>query len=112
MGIEGILSEASKDLKTLINLKILAVKTNQYELASKCRELELSIFPITDEEKEANERYEQIELLLRMVGISFKEKETYYKIDKALEIYKKKKGKFDVADASKIITDSEKLFLR
>jgi hypothetical protein len=37
---------------------------------------------------------------------------TCYRIAKTLELYKKKKGKFDIADASKIVVDSKRLFLR
>ena len=36
----------------------------------------------------------------------------YYKIDKALELFKKKKDKFDLKDASKIISDANRLFHR
>ena len=34
------------------------------------------------------------------------------KIDKALELFKKKKGKFDLKDAAKIISDANRIFKR
>lgn len=47
-----------------------------------------------------------------MVEVGFSSKKTYYKIDKALEMFKKKKGKFDLKDASKIISDADRIFIR
>ena len=67
---------------------------------------------ITDEEKIATERIKEIDLVLRMVEVGFNGKKVYYKIDKALELFRKKKGKFDLKDAAKIIADANRLFNR
>lgn len=112
MELKDLLEIASKDVKTLNELKNLAVKLQQYELGAKCRELEKELFPETEEEIEAKNRYKEIELILRMVEVGFSTKKVYYKIDKALELFRKKKGKFDIADASKIIADADRLFKR
>ena len=76
------------------------------------RELEKELFPITEEEQKETDRIKNIQTLLQMVGINVDEKKTLYKVDKALELYKKKKGKFDLKDAAKIIADSERIFFR
>ena len=47
-----------------------------------------------------------------MVDVGFNGKKVYYKIHKALELFKKKKGKFDLKDAAKIISDANRLFNR
>jgi len=112
MELKSLLESASKDIKSLNELKNIAVRLGQYELGAKCREIELKLFPITDEEKQAEERYKQIELVLRMVEVGFDNEKVYYKIDKALELFKKKKGKFDLKDASKIICDADRIFNR
>jgi len=112
MELKHLLESASKDVKTLNELKNLAVKLQQYELGAECRRLEKELFPETEEETFAKERIEQIDLVLRMVEVGFSSKKVYYKIDKALELFKKKKDKFDLKDASKIISDANRLFHR
>jgi len=112
MELKSLLESASKDVKTLNELKNLAVKLGQYELGAECRRLEKELYPETDEEIQAKERYKEIELVLRMVEVGFTSKKVYYKIDKALELFRKKKGKFDLKDASKIISDANRIFNR
>ena len=112
MELQNLLESASRDLKTLNELKNIAVKLGQYELGAECRRLEKELYPETDEEVQAKERYKEIELVLRMVEVGFTSKKVYYKIDKALELFKKKKGKFDLKDAAKIISDANLLFKR
>ena len=112
MELQNLLKSASKDLKTLNELKNLSVKLRQYELGAECRRLEKELYPETDEEIQAKERCKEIELVLRMVEVGFTSKKVYYKIDKALELFKKKKGKFDLKDAAKIISDANHIFKR
>ena len=112
MKLQSLLESASKDVKTLNELKNLAVKLQQYELGAECRRIEKELYPITDEEKIATERIKEIDLVLRMVEVRFNGKKVYYKIDKALELFKKKKGKFDLKDAAKIISDANRIFKR
>ena len=112
MELKSLLESASKDVKTLNELKNLAVKLGQYELGAECRKLEKELFPISDEEVKAKERYKEIELVLRMVEVGFNSQKVYYKIDKTLELFRKKKGKFDLKDAAKIIADANRLFNR
>jgi hypothetical protein len=112
MDIKSLLEKASKDVETLNELKHFAVKLQLYELGAECRRLEKELFPVTEEETQAEERYKEIELVLRMVELGFSNKKVYYKIDKALELFRKKKGKFDLKDASKIISDANRIFKR
>ena len=112
MELKSLLESASKDVKKLNELKKLAVDLCQFELAAECRRIEKELYPITDEEKIATERIKEIDLVLRMVEVGFNGKKVYYKIDKALELFRKKKGKFDLKDASKIISDANRLFNR
>jgi len=108
---ELLLENASKKLETLLELKNFAVKVGNYELGAKCREIELEKFPVTEEETKAKEEAEKLNLVFRMVELGIDEP-TCYRIAKTLELYRKKKGKFDIADASKIIVESKRLFLR
>ena len=106
-----LLENASKKLETLLELKNFAVKVGNYELGAKCREIELEKFPVTQEETDAEEEAEKLNLVFRMVELGI-DNPTCYRIAKTLELYRKKKGKFDIADASKIVVDSKRLFLR
>lgn len=106
-----LLENASKKLETLLELKNFAIKVGNYELGAKCREIELEKFPITQEETDAQEEAEKLNLVFRMVELGI-DNPTCYIIAKTLELCKKKKGKFDTADALKIIVDSKRLFSR
>lgn len=106
-----LLENASKNLATLLELKEFAVKVGDYELGAKCREIELEKFPVTEEETKAKEEAEKLNLVFRMVELGIDEP-TCYRIAKTLELYKKKKGKFDIRDASRIIVESKRLFSR
>ncbi len=106
-----LLENASKKLETLLELKNFAVKVGNYELGAKCREIELEKFPITQEETDAQEEAEKLNLVFRMVELGI-DNPTCYRIAKTLELYRKKKGRFDIKDASKIIVDSQRLFSR
>jgi len=108
---ELLLENASKKLETLLELKNFAVKVGNYELGAKCREIELEKFPISQEEIDAEEEAEKLNLVFRMVELGI-DNPTCYRIAKTLELYRKKKGKFDIRDASKIVVDSKRLFSR
>ena len=108
---QTLLENASKKLETLLELKNFAVKVGNYELSAKCREIELERFPVAQEEIEANEEADMLNRLFRMVELDIDES-ACYRIVRTLELYKKKKGKFDLKDASKIVVDSKRLFLR
>ena len=50
MELQNLLESASKDLKTLNELKNLAVKLGQYELGAECRRLEKELYPLVFDE--------------------------------------------------------------
>lgn len=106
-----LLEKASKKLETLLELKNFAVKVGNYELGAECRKIELAKFPISQEEINAREEADNLDRLFRMVELGISE-DNCYRIARSLELYRKKKGKFDVMDASKIVADSKRLFLR
>jgi hypothetical protein len=108
---QKLLENASKKLETLLELKRFAKKIGNYDLAQKCEEIELEKFPLSQEEIDADEEAEKLNLAFRMVQLGIDEP-TCYRIARTLELYKKKKGKFDIKDASKIVVDSKRLFLR
>lgn len=108
---KDLLEKASQSIETLNSLKNLACKIKYYELAAECRKLEKELFPETDEEVNAKKKAEELNLLFRMVDLNI-ENEVCYRIFSTLEIYRKKKGKFDLADAAKIQVKSKDLFKR
>jgi response regulator of citrate/malate metabolism len=108
---QKLLENASKKLETLLELKRFAKKIGNYDLAQKCEEIELEKFPVSQEEIDANEEAEKLNLAFRMVELGI-DKQTCYRIARTLEQLKKKKGKFSIADSAKIVVDSKRVFLR
>jgi len=106
-----LLNAASRKLETLNELKNLAVKLGQYELGAECRKLEKELFPETDAEISAKEKACKLNLVFRMVELNI-EPEICFRISQTLDLFKKKKGKFDLMDASKIVVESQDLFKR
>jgi hypothetical protein len=108
---QTLLENSSKKLETLLELKNFSVKVRDYELSAKCREIELEKFPVSQEEIDADDEAEKLNLAFRMVELGI-DKPTCYRIARTLEQLKKKKGKFSIGDSAKIIVDSKRLFLR
>jgi hypothetical protein len=108
---EQLLTNASKSVKTLIELKNFAVKIGNYDLGAKCRELEKELFPETEEELQAKQTGKELNELFSMVNLNIDPK-ICVTIFRTLDVYKKKKNKFDIKDASKIRCEIDKLFLR
>lgn len=108
---DQLLKKASEKLETLNALKNLAVNLGDYELASKCRELELELYPISVAEKEAKKLGKQLNGLFRMVDLDINP-ETCFKIYKTIEKFQEKNDKFDMKDAAKISVASETFFAR
>lgn len=107
-----LISNASRDIETLNELKNLAVKVGAFELGAECRKLEKELFPETEEETIAKKRSDELDLAFRMVGVQFKDKSIYYIIEQTMKVLNKKKGKFDLKDACKIQSDSKRFFKR
>jgi hypothetical protein len=96
--LEKKLIELAKTNKRgLIKLKNACVVIGEFEFASKLRDIEREYFPVTEEQIKAKKRAEKLNLLFRMVELNIPEDKCWL-IDKALEEYKKKKGKFSVED--------------
>jgi hypothetical protein len=99
--LNKLLESAKENKKGLILLKNTAVTCQNYELASNLRELEKTLFPVTETQKSAKDRAKHLNLIFRMVGLNIAEKQCWI-IEEALKGYNKKKGKFGIDDASKI----------
>jgi len=108
---DKLLESASKNIETLNELKNLAVKLGQYELGAELRKLEKELYPETDEEIKAKEKAKELNLIFRMVDLNI-DNEVCFRIFQTLELFRKKKGKFDLKDASEIQVQSKKLFSR
>lgn len=107
--LKELLEKATKNKKVIEHLKNACIHGQSYALAAHIRDIEKQSFPETKEEKEAKEISKNADLLLRMVEIGTS-KSSAYRIYTAVKMYLKKKGKFDLKDASKIIADSERIF--
>lgn len=104
-----LLEKAKTDKPTLIALKASAVKAQQYELASNLREIERELFPETKEQSLEIKKAGELNLLFRMVDLNI-DHATCWLIAAALEVYKRRKNRFDTADAAKVVAERNKLF--
>lgn len=105
-----LLEDAKKNKKGLIMLKNTAVRCQNFELASQLRQIERDKFPETQKEKDAKRRAKDLNLLFRMVDLNISDKACLVIYD-TLEMFKKKKGKFGIDDASKIKCSIDDMFL-
>jgi hypothetical protein len=103
--LNELLEKAKTDKKSLKMLKETAVRCQQFELASQLRELETTIFPETDEEKEAK----NINVALRMVDLNVSN-DVCWLINETLKTYSKMKGKFSAKDAAQLMAKRKELF--
>ena len=107
--LTDLVEKAKGNKKDLIMLKNTAVRCQQFELASQLRELETSLYPETDEEKEAKKLAKEINLVFRMVELNVSE-DVCWLISQALKVHTKTKGKFSTLDATKLIVKRKELF--
>jgi hypothetical protein len=108
--LSNMYDAAKKDKKHLIALKNMAVKTQQFELASRLREIEKELFPLNGEEKEAEEIGKQTQIALGMSGLKCNNKLAYV-VHETMKSYFEKLGQFSLEDGSKIQSNSEKYFI-
>jgi hypothetical protein len=96
-----LLEKGKTDRATLCALKIAAVRSQAFELASSLREMELKNFPETVQEKEAIEIGVNTALVLSMVGIKVQRREAWI-IQQSIKQASKRKGKFSTENANNI----------
>ena len=104
-----IFSKAKTNKQVLLGLKNSAVHAQSYEFAKYIDDLILENFPIKKEDLEAKSISESTNLILRMVEINTCNNSAY-RIFTAINLFAKKKGKFDIKDASLIISDANRIF--
>lgn len=107
--LNKVIEAAKSNKKVLKLLKNASVHAQQYEFAASLREFEKSNFPESEECIEAKKKVGELDTLFRMIGLNVPDQDIY-KIYASLEVYRKKKGKFDLADAAKIIAKGEEYF--
>lgn len=107
--LKELLAKCEKNKKVIEHLKHACIHGQSYALAAHIRDIEKQLFPETQEEKDAKLVSKNADLLLRMVEVG-SSPSSAYRIFEAVKLYLKKKGKFDLKDACKIIADSEKIF--
>lgn len=105
-----LLEDAKKNKKGLIMLKNTAVRCQNFELASQLRGIEREKFPETKEEKDSKHRAKELNLIFRMVDLNISDKHCLI-IYEALKLFVKKKGKFGIDDASKIVCKINDMYL-
>jgi len=107
--MQTLFEEAKKSKKNLVKLKTTALHCQMFELAAKLRDLEVELFPNSEEYNLAHEQAKKANLLFRMVELNIPEPVCWL-VEETLKVHKKKKGKFDLLDASKLVAKKNELF--
>ena len=104
-----LIEKAKGNKKGLIMFKNAAVRLQDYELASKLREIETTNFPETEEAKAAKKLAKDLHGAFAMVGLNISE-ELCYVVHEVVGGFKKKKGKFSLRDSAAIIGKRDEIF--
>jgi len=111
--MEDLLLKMIEDAKTnrtkLIQLKVLAVKLNQYELASKLKDLENELFPMSKKDTELKKHAKDVAGALAMCELNTSE-EVAFVIYSAVKVSNKKRGSFSLKDAAQILAKKSQLY--
>ncbi len=106
---EELIKAASKNRRGLLRLKNAIVTCEQFELASRIREIECAAFPETEEIKKAKAYAKELSLVFRMVGLDVKDS-TCWLIGETLKSKAKKKEKFSIKDAVDLQIKKDEIF--
>ncbi len=102
-------NDVETNKKKLKALKITAIDYGRLELAAGLRDIEKKNFPETEDEKQAKKDAYKLSSLFRMVDLNISN-DVAWLINKTLSRYKKRRGNFDLKDASEIIHLQSKYF--
>jgi hypothetical protein len=106
---EQLLKSAKTNKKGLKALKNAAVTLQNFEFAAKLREIEVTTFPETKEQKAAKALDRKLNLVLRMVDIK-PNPGTAWLIGEALKTHNLRSGNFTIKDASRLLAKQKELF--
>lgn len=104
-----IIKKAQTDKITLLALKNVAVKCQDFELASHLREVENELFPEPLEHKLLKKEAAKIRSLLSMVGLDATE-DTCWIVREALREFADKQGEFTVDDGVRLMFKRDDIF--
>lgn len=104
-----MLEVAKKDKVNLSTLKILALDCKQFDLATALREIELELFPETEEVKQAKEKALKLSTALAMASLQVPENICFL-ISEVFDAYAKKAGDFSISDAVVLKLKNERIF--
>ena len=105
----ALLKKAETDKSIMKNLKNVAVKCQDFELAARLREMENFFFPETEEIKKSKDEANNIKNALHMVGIQVDLKDVWLVLN-TIRVYDTKGGSFSIDDATKLAIKREELF--
>src|ERR1035437_10225610 len=105
-----MLKAAKKNRMGCMRLKNAAVTCQQYELASRLKDIEKDAFPETEEVKAAKEQAKKLNLAFRMVELDISE-DVCWLIAETLKMCNDKQGEFSIEDSVKLRLKKEELFL-
>lgn len=107
--LKQLVEKAKQNKKAFRKLKELTVDCQQYELATKLREVEKDLFPESEEVKTAKERGSRLNLLFRMVELTVPN-DVAWMIEQAVIFDLNNKGQFSLQDACSLMDKRKRIF--
>lgn len=111
--MEKLMSELFEACKgneaAMQHLVLAANKSRNFTVAGKLCEATKDMFPVSPEKAKAIEKAKEYDLLFRMIGVKA-DLSNCWLLAEAMELYKKKKGKFDILDATMLQADKLNFF--
>lgn len=95
----NLVEAAKKDKNKLNSLKLIAIQCQQFSLAADIRDIERELFPESKESIDAKIQASKLNLLFRMVDLDIPDKIAWL-INQTLKKHWKRRGNFDLKDAS------------
>lgn len=105
-----LLESAKKNKRGFLELKAVAVRCQEYELASELRQFELDNFPKSKAQKNAESSAKKTDVLLRMIGLQLDAPKNAWLLEEAFKLYFDKGEELDIKDIARLQIKRDKLF--
>jgi len=108
--VNELIENCKKNKSSLVKLKNTAVDCQMFEFAANLKKIELELFPEPQEHLDAKLEADKMNLVFRMVELNIPNSIAWL-ISETVKLQKKKKGKFSLEDAAKLLAKKHQIFI-
>lgn len=107
--LRALYEKSKENKKAFNNVKQLAVKCQMFELAARLREEEKTLFPETEEVKNAKQEAKRLNIIFRMVDLNIPESACWIILE-TVKVYNEKGVSFSIDEASALKCKQQNIF--